>query len=323
MDRQELLTQFNKCYSDYKEYFVKRDKESKELINHFLDRFGTVEKLQKMDIIKDYAFKTKQKDADTLCNLIDFKIDSLGINRCSRQSGYQRYGIQLTEDDKWLPFSKDSKNSTQDCERKARETFEHYKNETIKLVKMVEDGNMDGFDDIDMPQPHKNKLHFIFSKGNSISIYVHLDLNRVLDTFGIPYNKKDSVFSKRQLLLNFYNDVFKGSNINPHIFMVFLYYENGLRYILRTTKYKIEKFENKYNPVPTNLNVKVHGSGVLDEKKPQNDGKDAETIVYDCLKTKLNDLMISSVDDIRQIHLHPEQGIHCDFAYKTKDGKRK
>lgn len=317
ISKQEVVERYQKWYQDNKEEIDESRKRADKTLNDFLDRFGSEEKLRNMDLKRDYAFQTKGSQ-ETFCYKIDFGTDNLGINRCAFQSGYQRYGIQLTIDGKWLPFSKTC-DDTELCEQNAKSVFEDYLEKTILLLKATESGDEDTIRSIKMPKPHLNKLHFIFSRGKSINMYVHPDLNKVLSLFNIECPSGADVFTKRKILLKYMEETFEGIDITPWLFCKFIYNSAGLRYLWRESKFKIEVLGENIRKKPVNLNVSVSDANA--EKESENDGKKAEDLFYDYLMSNPSDLKIKDVQHIRRIHKNPEQGIHCDFAFETIEGK--
>lgn len=319
MSKEEVVKRYLKWYSDHFEDINRREEEANINLTKFLDKFGTEHKLRSMDMRKDYAFQTLGSK-DTFCYLIDFGTDNLGVNRCAAQSGYQRYGIQLTKDGKWLPFSKNTTND-KECEKLARERFDGYLEKTVDLLNATNNNDNERINSIKLPSPHLNKLHFIFSKGKTISIFVHPALNKLFDLFEIKESKNKTVFEKREILLNYMNETFKEIDITPWRFCDFIYNGNGLRSLWKPIKFIIKTLEKNIQEKPLNLNVKVEKSSEESGINVENDGSKAEDLFYECLCTKKEEFGIEDINKIRRIHSNPETGIHCDFAYETKDGK--
>ena len=235
MTKEELLYKYNQWFSSNENYIRRKQTEADDEMRCFLSLFGTKESLEKMGIM-DYAFQTNGSKR-SLCYLVDFGTDELGINRADNQSGYQRYGIQLKEDGvSWYPFCKE-KNNISRYGKQPNEVFEYFRKAIIKLLNATKANDFNAIECIDIPQLHKNKLHYIYSGGNSVPIYVGTHLNKLLELFNLGVKERESTFSKRHRLYSFLLSLGQ-ENLTPWRFMNFIYGDSEFFVFNISNKYR-------------------------------------------------------------------------------------
>ena len=317
MTKEEFIELYDQWSLENSEELLNKQEKAKEEMRKFLALFGTLKQLEDMELL-DYAFQTKGSKR-SLCYLIDFGTDSLGINRCPYQSGHQRYGIQLQENGvDWYPFSK-QKNNKSKYGNNPEEVFDHFKSEIITLFKATKNDENLVIDAIDMPQPHLNKLHYIFSNGNSVPIYARSDLDRLLDLFVLGKNKNESTFIKRIKVYDFIKSLNR-DDITPLNFMIFAYSDYGKKHILKKINNEItlEVFRGQVRCHELNLFTNVQDYS--NDEELVNIGNACQNIVYEYLINHRKKLKIKRNTEIIKVYENPISGIHCDFLYIRKDG---
>jgi len=313
MNKAVLLERFEKWEIEHKAEINQREQCARDQLKGFLSRYGTKELLRAMDLM-DFAFQ-KGGRKDSLCYMIDFGTDALGINRADVQSGYQRYGIQLKENGRdWYPFCKEKNNKSR-YGNNPIEVYEAFKTRTIELLAATQTGADETIEKIDLPQLHKNKLHFIYSDWNSLPIYVQPHLDRILSWLGMPARRGESTFQKRKRIYDCLKKDF-GTRMTPWRFMDFVYNDRIMKALINGRRPEITKrvFQGFLRNVPVDLSIDVS------EPKTSNDernavGKTGEKIALMYLETHRSELCIKEGSPILRICDDPMPGIHCDLAY--------
>ena len=308
---EDFLNKYDGWYSKNKKSIDKCYKKYISQKNHFCDLFGTIRQLENMTM-RDYVFQAGGRNKDALCYLIDYGTNECGTNRNNLQSGYQRYGIQLDSTGTiCYPFvngghSRYGKNESQ--------VFDHFKAETIKLLKYTLENNGDGIESIDMPQLHKSKLHFIYSNNQSIPIYAQNHLEKLLTMFNVDFSKNDSTFRKRQKLYGYLLSLGR-LDISPWHFMQYVYSKDGYLKSKGNKAPTFNLFDGKliYKDPDSHLFVNYEN-----DEDIRLTGKEGEKIVYKYLKDNKASLGIAG--RIKKVCEEKISSDHCDFKYKRNDG---
>lgn len=312
--KENLLSKYDSWLEINKSDVDKRYKLASKQLNNFLMWFGTKEKIDDMTFL-DYVFQTSG-NKNSLCYLLDYGTDELGMIRVDSQSGYQRYCIQLTENGDCFPFCINKKSGYGDSKE---EVFNNIKQATIALFVATLNNEKEVIDSIKLPQLYKNKLHYLLTRGKSIPIYVQPHLNIILRELGIVSNPGESAFTKRCKLFDYLIQLDR-KDITPWHFMNFIYSEKA--FDLKHKKKPLEISLTYYsgNITKTKIDLNAINSGKENEDVSATEiGKAGERYVYDYLISHRKELHIKRGTKVIDLTDNKECGIHCDFKYIKRE----
>lgn len=309
MNKKELLNRYNTWYTNNKKQIdIEYDLYIKES-SYFLSLFGTEKQLNEMTI-KQYAFQTKG-NKDAFCFIIDFKTSHCGVDRNVHQPGYERYGFQYTKNGSdWYPKHSQKESRYGDD---PETIFNHFKKEIIKLFRITKSNDIDKIDMIDMPSQFVNKLHFLYSKNNSIPIYSKEHCIKLLKELGKEYQDDHTTFFYRRELLDYFHRL-KQSGMTPWHFMTFVYSKEGFRDIL---KVKNNNQPHGFHGAIKNRELDLHTpvQQYEDADELRKIGKEGERIVYEYLSNNREKEKIKEGTDIIKVCEMENTSDHCDYIY--------
>ncbi|MCR5348303.1 MAG: DUF3883 domain-containing protein [Bacilli bacterium] len=222
-----FVAKFNAFFRTKMEVVVQKETRSYRLLDQFLKRFAP-SKIPSMTL-EEYCFAKGKKD--TMCYWLDNTLRSLGDIHISGQCGFQKFGIQNI--DGAYVFKRINQNNCKYGNTPV-EVYRSINEELRKIIKAASDFDVDAVERCILPGVLKSKLTYLYAKEKWIPIYVHTDLNKLLDVFQIPRENGCTLTRKRILLYQFYLEAQKRIPfLTTWEFMHFIYSSEGYRNVLR------------------------------------------------------------------------------------------
>ena len=337
---EELITKYLSFYSAHESDIARRENINSAILGEFFDRFdlSTIS-------LDEYCFE-KGND-DSYCYWVDYQLNDLCDLHVTKTGAFQKFHIQKYNGG-YKFMRKGQKNNWAGNDEDA--VFKNVIEEILKIIrasKELSEENLSIIEESRLYEPFKAKLTYIYSPNLWLPILVKIDIDNILNAFGIFISKNASLTRKRYELYKFYKTLTeRGLTISTWHFMRFLYSEDGLRYIVKNLPLQVKLPSSKRKPNKnTKKDRKINTNNILAEELAdlkaiemsfsENDeivdmddfiktekrktaiGIQGEEIVWIYLNQNRKNLRLSKIDAPCRNNQHNK---HYDFSY-IKDEK--
>lgn len=316
--------------NDYKTS-VKCEKEILPLHINFLNKFN-LNYLKSMQI-DDYVEGNNNKE--TFCYMVEKTLKVVGA-LSGRTTAFQKFVIYWDKAKKDYVFGDKRTKKRPAFGDNKNDIYNNVRNSIIAVVVAAQQNDYDKISASKLNPQFRNKIAYLYSRENQIPIYSDGDLNVILAVLEIPFDKQETVESKRRKLFDFYTDIVKTNypNLSTFLFMRFIYSAWGYRNILRSddkptvdTKeivdYELvdiqidEVFKTKRTGKGTSKRI-IYNPGSEEGKRIT--GRKAEDIVVEYLKKHQKELNIKKIFTWC-FGEEQDDGKGYDISYIQNDGK--